>query len=129
PELKNDMTGHSDGILRFISDDFVVLNDFSKIDEAYHSQLKSGLLNAGIKYIEMPNEYENNKSYDDTSDYINVLEMEKLVLVPTYGIEKDKLAVGIYTELFRGKKVDFIDCREIAKEGGVLNCITWNIKK
>src|SRR5690606_14366621 len=46
PELKNDMTGHSDGILRFISDDFVVLNDFSKIDEAYHSQLKSGLLNA-----------------------------------------------------------------------------------
>ncbi len=129
PEPKDDMTGHSDGILRFIKEDIVVINDFSKIDKEYYLRLKHSLLSEGIQYIEIPNEYEKNKSKtDDTSDHINFLEMENLVLVPKYGIKTDEVAMNIYSELFNGKKVDFIDCRGIAKQGGVLNCITWNIK-
>ena len=97
PELKKEMTGHADGILRFIEHNHLVINDFSKID--------------------------------DRGDYVNFLEMEDLVLIPAYNSEMDAVAELVYKEIFRDKKVvESIDCSEIAKEGGSLNCITWNVK-
>ena len=55
--------------------------------------------------------------------------MEDLVLITAYNSEMDAVAELAYKEIFRDKKkVESIDCSEIAKEGGALNCITWNVK-
>ncbi len=129
PELKGEMTGHSDGILRFIDENFVVINDFSKVDKSYGQKLKFSLLNAGISYIELPNEFEKTESYiDDRGDYVNFLEMENIVLIPSYKSNMDEVALLVYKELFNGKRVESIDCSDIAINGGALNCITWSIK-
>lgn len=129
PELKDEMTGHSDGIVRFIDSDYVVINDFSKIDREYSRSLKYCLLNSGMKYIEMPNEFELARdSYDATGDYINFLEMKDFVIIPAYGCKTDDLALMVYREIFKNKQVLNIECKEITKGGGALNCITWNIK-
>lgn len=129
PELKGEMTGHADGILRFIDHDHLVINDFTKIDAQYAKKLKLCLLSAGFTFIELPNEFERAKnSLDDCGDYVNFLEMEDLVLIPAFGSEMDAVAELAYYEVFRGKTVVSIDCSEIAKEGGALNCISWNIR-
>jgi agmatine deiminase len=129
PEVKGEMTGHSDGILRFVDGNTVVINDFSKIDKEYSKALKFCLLSAGLKYIEIPNELEMAKyDGDDRGDYINFLEMNDFVLIPAFKSKMDEIALSAYRSIFTGKRVDNIDCREIAKEGGALNCISWNIK-
>jgi agmatine deiminase len=130
PELKKEMTGHADGILRFIEHDHLVINDFSKIDAEYAKKLKLCLLCAGFTFIELPNEFEKAENeIDDRGDYVNFLEMENLVLIPAYNSEMDAVAELAYKEIFRDKKaIESIDCSEIAKEGGALNCITWNLK-
>lgn len=130
PELKGEITGHSDGIVRFIDEDFVLINDFSKTNKSYGMDLKYCLLNVGISYIELPNELENAKtSLDARGDYINFLEIGDVVLIPSYKYKMDDVALLIYKELFRNKQVIQIDCNEIAVLGGALNCITWTIKK
>ena len=130
PELKRDMTGHADGILRFTEHNHLVINDFSKIDADYAKKLKLCLFNAGLTFIELPNEFEKAENeIDDRGDYVNFLEMEDLVLIPAFNSEMDAVAELAYKEIFRDKKVvESIDCSEIAKEGGALNCITWNVK-
>lgn len=129
PEIKGEMTGHSDGIVRFVNGNTVIINDFTKIDKEYSRTLKFSLLSAGLKYIEIPNELEKSKyDSDDQGDYINFLEMNNFVLIPAFKSKMDEIALSAYRSIFKGKRVDNIDCRGIAKEGGALNCISWNIK-
>jgi agmatine deiminase len=54
--------------------------------------------------------------------------MENMVIVPTFGIKEDDEAVKQLETIFAGQTVKTIDSNEIADNGGVLNCITWNIK-
>ena len=129
PELKGELTGHSDGVLRFIDDETVVINDFTKVNKNYNQQLKYSLLSAGLRYIQLPNEFEKAENeIDDTGDYVNFLEMKDFVLIPAFDSEMDSVAELAYKEMFNDKIVESIDCREIAKQGGALNCISWNIK-
>lgn len=54
--------------------------------------------------------------------------MENTVIVPTFGIKEDSLAVRQLERIFAGQSIKTIDSNEIAYDGGILNCITWNIK-
>ncbi len=62
-------------------------------------------------------------------DYINYLQMENTVIVPTFGIKEDDEAIKQFETLFAGQTIATIDSNEIANDGGILNCITWNILK
>ena len=124
------MTGHSDGIVRFVDDDTVIINDFTKVDKLYSKILKLSLLSAGLRYIEIPNELEKAQGIsDDRGDYINFLEMQDFVLIPAFKSRMDEVVLSVYKSIFKGKRVENIDCRDIAKEGGALNCISWSIKE
>lgn len=60
--------------------------------------------------------------------YINYLQMSGLVIVPTFNIVEDDEAINQLKEVFPNDKILSTDSSEIAKEGGILNCISWNIK-
>jgi agmatine deiminase len=55
--------------------------------------------------------------------------MENNVIVPTFGMKEDEEVVKQIEEIFKGQRISTIDSNEIADEGGILNCITWNILK
>ena len=55
--------------------------------------------------------------------------MENLIIVPTFGLKEDDQAVRRFEDLFPKQTIATVESREIAEHGGVLNCITWNIKK
>jgi len=50
--------------------------------------------NAELDYIEIPYNSYINKSYDKANgDYINFLQMENTVIIPTFGIKEDEMAI------------------------------------
>ena len=55
--------------------------------------------------------------------------MHNFVLVPIFNLEEDRKAVYQFEKLFPNHIVTTIDATEISKDGGVLNCISWNIYK
>ena len=54
--------------------------------------------------------------------------MKQAVIVPTFRRKEDDEAVKILENVFRGQTIATVDSSEIAREGGILNCISWNIQ-
>ena len=128
PQQPKDFTGHADGMIRFLDSNTVIINDYSKENKDFQRAFQIALNNAGLEYIEIPyNPYDNIKDEDAKGIYINYLQMEKAVIVPTFGMKEDEIAVKQIEELYKGQVIKTINSNEVAKKGGMLNCISWNI--
>jgi agmatine deiminase len=129
PQQPHDFTGHADGMIRFLDENTVIVNDSSKEKEYFQRTFKIALDNARLEYIEIPfNPYGNKKYSQANGDYINFLEMENYIFLPVFGLPEDDLVLKQFQQLFPTKKIVPVESNEIADEGGVLNCISWNVK-
>lgn len=129
PEQPGDFTGHSDGMIRFVDEHTVIINDYKQEKEEFYRAFEIAIHNTGLDYIKIPYNVYDNKSNDHANgDYINYLQMENMVIIPTFGIKEDNLAVRQLETIFAGQKIQTVESNEIAYDGGVLNCITWNIR-
>ena len=59
---------------------------------------------------------------------MNFLKLDSCIIMPTFDDpENDKEAERVLQELY-GKRIITVEATELAKKGGLMNCITWNIK-
>ena len=129
PWDRNDRIGHADGMVRFIDNHNVLINDLSIEDEDYQRSFRMSLHNAGLDRIKIPyNPPVDPNSKSAKGIYINYLQMKQAIIMPTFGNKYDEKAMRVLEEVFKGQTIETVESNEIAKGGGVLNCITWNIK-
>ncbi|HSZ85816.1 MAG TPA: agmatine deiminase family protein [Puia sp.] len=129
PEQPNDFTGHADGMVRFIDDKTVLINNYKSEGKKFRDSFEITIRKTGLNYIKIPyNPYNNDDEDQANGCYINYLQMENVVIIPTFGIKEDDVVVKQFEEIFKGQTIATINCHDIAKNGGVLNCITWNIR-
>ena len=121
PSLKSDMTGHADGVVRFVNENTVIGNT-SPYKNGYEQQVKRALEKCGISVLDFP--YFDSKGISAVGSYLNFLETEKRIFLPVFGDAQDEMAVKCAKEVF-DKKIIPVNISDIAKEGGVLNCISW----
>jgi len=130
PQEPEDFVGHADGMVRFIDEDTVLVNQYP-INQGYQDfgySLRWSLRNAGLHYVEFPyTSWQNGDENDATGCYINFLEIGNYIFYPVFAQHADQLALIQLQNVFKDREIIDIDCREIAKRGGVLNCATWNI--
>jgi len=130
PQEPRDFVGHADGMVRFIDEDSVLVNQYPK-NKAYEDfaySLRASLRKAGLHCIEFPyTSWQNGDANDATGCYINFLETGKYIFYPVFTDYNDQLALRKLQSVFKDREFTEIDCRELAKFGGVLNCATWNI--
>jgi agmatine deiminase len=130
PQQPKDFTGHADGMLRVLDNNTLLINDHSQESRQFQRAFKIALDNAGFDYFEIPyNPYNNNTYSQANGDYINFLQMKDFILLPIFGMKEDEIVVRLFEDLFKGYTIATIDSNEIADHGGVLNCISWNIKE
>lgn len=133
PALKSqneDLTGHADGMVRFVNRNTIIGNE-RRADE--YQYMKDGLQNAidtfDLTYIDIP--YFEDKDRENPVSavgiYVNYLEVNNLIVLPVFGRDEDKQAIDIVQKAFPDRVIETIDYNEIAKEGGLLNCTTWVI--
>ncbi len=129
PTHPDDFIGHADGMIRFIDDNNVVINSLKNENNKFKSELLSVLKENKLNYLEIPFNISNcNDDWDARGIYINYLQMKDVIFVPQFNFKEDKLAEHFLSETFPKSKIVPILCNEIAREGGILNCITWNIQ-
>ena len=121
PSLKSDMTGHADGVVRFVNENTVIGNT-SPYKNGYEQKVKRALEKCGISVLDFP--YLDSKGISAAGSYLNFLETEKRVFLPVFGDAQDEMAVKCAKEVFE-KEIITVNINDIAKEGGVLNCISW----
>lgn len=59
--------------------------------------------------------------------YINYLRVGNTVVLPAYGRPEDEAALQKVQQVLPDANVFQVPCRQLAEEGGVLNCISWTI--
>jgi agmatine deiminase len=129
PTQKSDFTGHADGMVRFIDEETVLINTYADGDRDFSRAVIVALNNAGLATAELAyNPYQNTSNNDASGIYMNYLEMEGLIILPTFDLQEDEAAVHMIGQLFPHHKILTFNSSEIAKKGGILNCISWNIK-
>ena len=130
PRQPGDFTGHSDGMVRFFDNKTLIINDYRNESKKFIKDFENAIINTGLDTITIPyNPYKNEKMIDASGIYVNYLEMDNLVIVPTFGLNEDIEVVEQFNKQFSHKIVCSINCKDIAVKGGILNCISWNIMK
>lgn len=124
-----DVVGHADGVVRFLTDGLVVINDYSAVAPWYGRRLRSILRRAKLEWVELP--YRPEDAVHDgipsaVGGYANFLMVRGLIVVPAFGLLEDDLALRIIEEHAGPSAVTSLDCTDLARKGGgVLNCVTW----
>lgn len=130
PVEKGDWLGHVDGMARFVNQSTVLINDTRREKIEDYIDFLMALRNAGLNWIEFPFNIYENESVDDAAGlYLNYLELEKLVVLPVFDFDSDDLAIEAANKIFKGRKIITIKSNEPAKDTGIINCLTWNIRK
>jgi len=132
PWFRSEKFGHADGMIRFIDADHVLVDGYylhAKLDfnNKFYRVLKMNNLTPIEFIFNVPKQ--SNKNWG----YLNFLQMEKLILFPQFGIDEDAQALEqikhAFPEYAEKGQIETIDCTEIIRQGGVLNCISWNVKR
>ena len=127
-ESNADVYGHADGLIHWAGDNRVLMSNHRDFFPEEADEIKSRLETVGFEVIEMLFDVPNPKR-DFNWAYVNYLQVENKIIVPTFGIPEDKQALKYIREANPNCIVRGFRMRDIAKEGGALHCITWNIKK
>lgn len=128
-----DFTGHADGMVRFVDRNTVLgikYDDRYKKDWWKNTQKVLDTYN--ISFIEVPFfEDEPDREHPESAIgvYVNYLEVNDLIVVPVFGREEDARAIETIQKAFPNKQIETINYNDVAKEGGLLNCTTWVVKK
>ena len=121
PSLKSDMTGHADGMARFL-DDRTVLCNRPLSSCGFEQQVNRAVQDCGLDAVDFP--FAPTGGVSAVGCYLNYLETERVVFLPVFGIEQDAEAETSARQLF-SKEIVPVNIREIAQQGGCLNCISW----
>lgn len=124
PSLKSDMTGHADGVVRFI-DENTVIGNATPYKSGYEQRVKAALKKSGISVVDFP--YFESAGISAVGSYLNFLETQNHIFLPAFGVPEDESAMKAAKNIFT-KEIIAVNINDIAKEGGALNCISWETR-
>jgi agmatine deiminase len=137
PQEPKDVIGHADGVLRFVEEDIVVINDYRELGKnepsiaRYREQLEALLKQHALAVERVPytpTEEQHDGIPSAVGNYVNFLRVGGLVIMPAYGKPQDDQACRKMERLLPGSKVVPLRCEELARDGGVLNCVAWTTR-
>lgn len=122
PEDYYDEYGHADGMVRYMGEGRVLLNNYCDFDKALRKRLLAAL-SPHFDITELHYGNHTNRSWA----YINFLHVDKHIFIP---MMEDKLGETAFRQIADA----FPQCEchpiyhyeNIVREGGALNCSTWN---
>jgi len=127
PEWPGDFTGHADGMVRFVDEKTVLVNDHSQESGSFRRALSATFDRHELQTISMPyNPYRNRKAHDAKGVYVNYLQINDQIFFPVFGLEEDERALFVIQTAFPSHQIIPVSATDIARGGGLLNCISWN---
>ncbi len=133
PALKSkyeDLTGHADGMVRFVNGNTILGNQLAGDYKYMQDGMQKVIETFNLTYIDIPyfQDKDPKHPYSAIGIYVNYLEVNNLIVLPVFGRDEDNQVVEILHKTFPNKQIETINYDEVAKEGGLLNCTTWVVR-
>lgn len=122
PWDKEEKYGHSDGIVKPISDDAVLLTNYHDFDSEYTNEVVKRL-NGTFDITSLS--YKTKELDQRSWAYINFLTVGNLIILPALGIEEDEQALSQIKQYYPNCIIEQLNVSKLIKDGGGLNCISW----
>ena len=115
--------GHADGMVRYMGEGNVLINNYCDFDKSLQKKLTSIL---GRHFC--VNELHYGTFTARSWAYLNFLHVGNHIFIPMLGERFDGVAYNQIAESFPECKCHpVINCKNLVNEGGALNCCTWNM--
>jgi agmatine deiminase len=129
-----DVTGHADGMVRFVDEHTILGNDLSEDYDYMKKGIDKVCQIAGLNYIDVPYfipEKDRNHEMNAIGIYVNYLEVDNLIVLPKFKVNgnRDEETIELFNKIFPDRIIETVNYNEVAVEGGLLNCSTWTIKE
>lgn len=125
PWDKAEKYGHSDGILKPVDSDTVLMTNYHDYDKSVTTEILKRLKSKfNVETLAYDVKQKDKRSWA----YINFLSIAGLIVVPQLNIEEDCQAVEQIQSYYPTQKVVQVDIEKLIPAGGGLNCITWCMK-
>jgi hypothetical protein len=122
-----EMFGHADGMVRAIGHRHVLLNNYIDFDKNLRKEILERVTKEGFEVEELHYDMPRPSRYSWA--YLNFLQVKNRIFVPGLGLEEDEKALEQIKAFFPSYKVILVPgCLELVRDGGALNCVTWNIR-
>ncbi len=129
PEQPFDMTGHSDGLVRFVDENKVMIAPYNSEDIEFEKSLIASLLKHGLEIVTLPKRgYFKERDGAVWIPHINYMQVGNLIIVPIIGSKADDEVIEFFEKYFPTCFIEILDSTKVIEQGGALNCISWNIK-
>lgn len=123
----------------------VLLNDYRRMFnhrgyQRYADEIEQTLSRHGIEFAHFPYAYHKcptmtehvfRRQFPEADSfnpgygyYINLLELDHVVFLPSFGIDEDDEAYEVAKKWFPGKHIRRVTCHRLAMEGGLINCVS-----
>lgn len=122
PWDRNEKYGHSDGIIKPISDNTILMTNYYDFDREYTNEVVKRL---SSKFEIETLSYKVRKTAPESWAYINFLTVGKLIVLPALGIEEDEQALSQIKRYYPECLVEQLNISDLVKDGGGLNCVSW----
>ena len=126
PWDRSEPYGHADGMVRFVEDGNVLINNYGDYDMAFRDRLVKAL----EPHFNMISELQyGNDARKDSWAHLNFLRVGNVILVPQMNIASDGTALKQIESIYKGCRAVGVEMKNVVKRGGALNCISWNVRE
>ena len=125
PWNQEDITGHTDGLLQFLTDDLLLMNQDSDFET--HKQIIPKEC-PEIEIVPIPGQYDTHKRKNFPSCcgiYTNFVQTPKAIFIPAYHSALDEVVLKCFQSL-TNKTLVAVRIEKTAINGGSLHCLTRN---
>jgi agmatine deiminase len=135
PKEPGEDSGHSDGMVRFVNENTVIVNDYESVDtnKRFVKKLYRTLQESGLDIINVPYNPRLdrlNGNQPSSGIYVNFLQCRDKIFLPTFNNPNvDSKSLSQFRELFGKDNVSPVPSVELSLWGGILNCISWEINE
>lgn len=136
--LGDDTDGHIDTLARFCDAHSIAYQDCENPEDAHYAplaamaeELRALRQKDGTPYrlvpLPLPEAIFDRDGKRLPAGYANFLIISQAVLVPTYGVEQDPIALATLRPLFPNREVIGVNCRALIEQYGSLHCVTMQL--
>jgi agmatine/peptidylarginine deiminase len=113
--------GHADGMVRFISENHLLIN--SQYPEYFKKKLHKHFNDLGFTCKELKVKESTKYAWG----YINFLHLDRLIIQPSIDKVNDAYVTEQLEALYPNITIELCDARPLVKKGGVFNCVSWEL--
>lgn len=125
---EDDVYGHSDGFIKWCGDNQILMGNHGDCYPEEAASIRRILESYGFEVTEMLfKDKVDSPCYNLNWAYINFLQVGKNIIMPKFNIEEDAIAKQYIQEAFPDCCIRQIEMEDIAKKGGALHCLSWNV--